>query len=205
MYLISNEEIQCQPMKKRQRIKANSRILPAQAVDVMNNWYEKNYTNPYPNYREFEMLATMGQITINQVKQWFVNVRRRTKNEFRRKRDPYKSYNQPIDICSESVPVKVDNNFVTNVPYCHSNLQTVTPCSYFNSCYFPINKEVSQRNLDYYSNNWLNYNHGFYQQYSSQSPNYKTGSPTASPNSTYTSGNTSSIANNSYGFDTFAF
>lgn len=67
--------------KSRQRIKQNSRILPEIAVELMTHWYEKNYSHPYPSYREFEMISKHGQITICQAKQWFVNVRRRYRNK----------------------------------------------------------------------------------------------------------------------------
>lgn len=75
--------------KTRQRHKQNSRILPQQSIDIMTTWYDKHYTNPYPTYRDCEIMASSGQITVNQVKQWFVNIRRRTGNQFRRKRNPY--------------------------------------------------------------------------------------------------------------------
>lgn len=71
----------------RQRVKENSRLLPTHAVDIMTEWYDRHYSNPYPTYRDCEMLAQQGNITINQVKQWFVNVRRRTQNQFRKTRD----------------------------------------------------------------------------------------------------------------------
>lgn len=73
------------PMK-RQRLKENSRLLPDHAIQVMNDWYNKHYANPYPTYREFEKMAREGSISVSQVKQWFVNVRRRTKNEYRKRR-----------------------------------------------------------------------------------------------------------------------
>lgn len=71
----------------RQRVKENSRLLPTHAVDLMTEWYDRHYSNPYPTYRDCEMLAQKGNISINQVKQWFVNVRRRTQNQFRKTRD----------------------------------------------------------------------------------------------------------------------
>ena len=52
----------------------------------MHEWYMGHYASPYPTPREFELMAAQGNINVNQVKQWFVNIRRRTKNEFRRKR-----------------------------------------------------------------------------------------------------------------------
>jgi hypothetical protein len=71
----------------RQRVKENSRLLPQKAVDIMTQWYDRNYSHPYPQYRELEQMALAGCITINQVKQWFVNIRRRTENQYRKKRD----------------------------------------------------------------------------------------------------------------------
>lgn len=85
----------------RQRVKENSRLLPKQAIEIMTEWYDRNYHNPYPTYRDCEILAQRGSITINQVKQWFVNVRRRTQNEFRKTRDSKcskrKIQEEPID------------------------------------------------------------------------------------------------------------
>ena len=82
----------------RQRVKENSRLLPQRAIDIMTEWYDKHYEHPYPSYREFELLAERGLITVNQVKQWFVNVRRRTQNAFRKKRDSDKQKKQNIPV-----------------------------------------------------------------------------------------------------------
>lgn len=82
----------------RQRVKENSRLLPQRAIDIMTEWYDKHYEHPYPTYREFELLAERGLITVNQVKQWFVNVRRRTQNAFRKKRDSDKQKKQNIPV-----------------------------------------------------------------------------------------------------------
>ena len=68
----------------------------------MTNWYDLNYTNPYPTFPEIEYMATQGQITINQVKQWFVNIRRRTQNEYRKKRTNLKKTKQSNDSSSFS-------------------------------------------------------------------------------------------------------
>ena len=67
----------------RQRLKEKSRLLPSKAIDIMTQWYDKNYNSPYPSFRECEQMAIDGCISINQVKQWFVNVRRRTQNKNR--------------------------------------------------------------------------------------------------------------------------
>lgn len=56
----------------------------------MTQWYHLHYAYPYPNNHETERLAELGGITRNQVKQWFVNIRRRTENPARIRRE-YKS------------------------------------------------------------------------------------------------------------------
>ncbi len=89
--------------KIRQRIKPNSRILPTRAVEIMTEWYDRNYTNPYPSYREFELMASQGGITTNQVKQWFVNTRRRTKNEFRRQNMTYRNKKRSVEFSYQLV------------------------------------------------------------------------------------------------------
>jgi len=83
--------------KQRQRIKPNSRILPSKAVEIMTEWYDRHYTNPYPSYRDVEIMASHGEITTVQVKQWFVNTRRRTKNQFRRQNSTYNSKKRAVE------------------------------------------------------------------------------------------------------------
>ena len=60
--------------------------MPQEAIDIMTVWYDAHYTNPYPTFKDCEDLAEAGKVSINQVKQWFVNVRRRTQNQFRKRR-----------------------------------------------------------------------------------------------------------------------
>ena len=61
-------------------------MLPQEAIDLMTEWYDQHYTNPYPSFKDCEDLASAGKVSINQVKQWFVNVRRRTQNKYRKRR-----------------------------------------------------------------------------------------------------------------------
>jgi len=202
---INSTEIQVNTIKRRQRIKATSRILPSQAIDVMNSWYEKHYSNPYPTYREFEMLANMAGITVNQVKQWLVNVRRRTKNEFRRTRQPYKSSTNNRDQQFSNVngqaplyPVynsHLADAFVYSVPLVTSPSPTRTSIYpyYASNC-----TDLSQNHPDlYYNSSFNNNNYGYYSQSSLQSP-------TSASSLSFNSANNSSFFNNSYGFDTFA-
>lgn len=120
--LVNNTTLNKKLPKSRQRIKQNSRILPEIAIEVMTHWYERNYSHPYPSYREFEMIAKHGQITICQAKQWFVNVRRRyrnqgTKNAPNKKQSPKKTNESDFtfsNVCQASVSPMSSYNYQYN-------------------------------------------------------------------------------------------
>lgn len=78
------EQISKNIPKNRLRSKQSNRSLPQIAIDIMTIWYDKHYVDPYPSFRDCEIMANNGGISVNQVKQWFVNIRRRTQNQFRR-------------------------------------------------------------------------------------------------------------------------
>ena len=81
-------------------------MLPKQAVELMTQWYDKNYIDPYPTFRDCEILASNGNITIEQVKQWFVNVRRRTQNQFRKQRASYNSKRKITESCENEQEIE---------------------------------------------------------------------------------------------------
>lgn len=56
--------------KKRSR-------LPAQAVNLLRNWFSTHAASPYPSEDEKEILAEKSGLTITQVNTWFTNARRR--------------------------------------------------------------------------------------------------------------------------------
>ena len=59
--------------KKRQR----SASLPAPALAILQEWYTRHKSNPYPNANEKEALARTTGLTPVQVANWFINVRKR--------------------------------------------------------------------------------------------------------------------------------
>ncbi|KAL3856044.1 hypothetical protein ACJMK2_015240 [Sinanodonta woodiana] len=63
------------PYMRRQRP-----MLSRRAVSMMEDWYSKNYQNPYPTISAVETIATTGGITNEQVKKWFANKRNRCRN-----------------------------------------------------------------------------------------------------------------------------
>ena len=50
------------------------------AVRIMVNWYERNKSHPYPSSDTCTVMAKSGGITVEQVKKWFANKRRRNNN-----------------------------------------------------------------------------------------------------------------------------
>ena len=125
----------------------------------MTQWYEKNYTSPYPSYRDCEQMASSGAISIAQVKQWFVNIRRRTQNKFRNKQErltktpsnpsaqlhsvqgSYSSPNQSIEYPYSQISTQMDSNKYenlvssneSNIAYFQSPICHVVPIPYYNT------------------------------------------------------------------------
>lgn len=55
-------------------------LLSKRAVNMMEEWYQRNFEHPYPSSTAVEALAKAGKITPEQVKKWFANKRNRSKN-----------------------------------------------------------------------------------------------------------------------------
>lgn len=55
-------------------------VLNPIAVRIMTAWYNNNSEHPYPSYESAQVMATAGDITVDQVKKWFANRRRRSNN-----------------------------------------------------------------------------------------------------------------------------
>ena len=55
-------------------------VLNPVAVRIMSAWYQNNSEHPYPSYETAKVIAEAGDITVDQVKKWFANHRRRTNN-----------------------------------------------------------------------------------------------------------------------------
>ena len=55
-------------------------MLPDEAVDILNEWFDDHLSHPYPQMEEKERLAKRGNISIKQVNAWFSNRRNRSQN-----------------------------------------------------------------------------------------------------------------------------
>ena len=173
--------------------------------------YKRNYQNPYPTYREIELMAQRGSISITQVKQWFVNIRRRTGNQFRKKRDT-----RVVETLTNDESTDVDNQsinttaFSPNVSSYDINQSTSTPASrpiYYPNSYpyyynnYPYSPTVASPS-SYYPNSSPTVN-SFYPYYNNFASYYSPTSNSFSSQSSSSDSNTSvndsnqSMANNS--------
>lgn len=54
--------------------------FPRKAIQIMEDWYQKNVDHPYPDTITVELIAIQGGISAEQVKKWFGNKRNRSNN-----------------------------------------------------------------------------------------------------------------------------
>jgi hypothetical protein len=64
--------IQVQMAEKRRRMNFSQ-----EAVEILKRWFSANSLKPYPSEEEKEQLASQAGITVNQVTNWFINMRKR--------------------------------------------------------------------------------------------------------------------------------
>ena len=75
-----NESIQSEPSAKKSKSVSRKHMLPDEAVDILNEWFDEHVNNPYPQAEEKERLANLGNISVKQVNAWFSNRRNRSQN-----------------------------------------------------------------------------------------------------------------------------
>ena len=68
------------PTLVRRRIRRRAVKLAEVAVRILTSWYERNIEHPYPSHDTTQILATSGNITVEQVQKWFSNRRMRDRN-----------------------------------------------------------------------------------------------------------------------------
>jgi hypothetical protein len=64
--------IQVQIAEKRRRMNFSS-----EAVNILKQWFSSHSSKPYPTEEEKEQLAESSGITVHQVTNWFINMRKR--------------------------------------------------------------------------------------------------------------------------------
>lgn len=72
-----------QPSSSTSQVKTNQRRranFSKEAVQMMEDWYNKHLDHAYPNPITIELMAIQGHMTEEQVKKWFGNKRNRSKN-----------------------------------------------------------------------------------------------------------------------------
>ncbi|KAK3102575.1 hypothetical protein FSP39_012311 [Pinctada imbricata] len=55
-------------------------LLSKKAIRIMEDWYDRNLSHPYPTPEAISDIADKGEITTEQVKKWFANKRNRSNN-----------------------------------------------------------------------------------------------------------------------------
>jgi hypothetical protein len=145
----------------------------------MTEWYDQHYTNPYPSFKDCEDLALAGKVSVNQVKQWFVNVRRRTHNQFRKRRTNTTKRQIRENINQEEIlkalPLSSDDSGISNSkeildvsvastsPYSVYNSRQMTPI-YSNNYmrnYTPNNSQYYNQSYDSPRQPYSNYNYSY--------------------------------------------
>ncbi|RNA33556.1 pre B cell leukemia transcription factor 1 [Brachionus plicatilis] len=76
----TSTEVSNQNLNSTRCSKSRKQLLPDEAVDIMNDWFQDHIHNPYPTMEEKEKLARLGGITVKQVNAWFSNRRNRSQN-----------------------------------------------------------------------------------------------------------------------------
>ncbi|KAL3867924.1 hypothetical protein ACJMK2_040766 [Sinanodonta woodiana] len=56
------------------------RLLPKNAVKMLETWYCENISNPYPSRKTTFELASKGGLTVEQIRKWFANKRNRSRS-----------------------------------------------------------------------------------------------------------------------------
>lgn len=74
------EDARNQPIRPIRPIRKQRASFPKKAILIMEDWYEKNVSHPYPDSITVELIAIQGGITGEQVKKWFGNKRNRSNN-----------------------------------------------------------------------------------------------------------------------------
>ena len=72
-------ELEKRKIKSKQSQK-KSRLLPKNAVKILESWYQDNLSNPYPSREVTLSMASEGGITVEQIRKWFANKRNRSRN-----------------------------------------------------------------------------------------------------------------------------
>ncbi|KAL9658159.1 hypothetical protein ABK040_013071 [Willaertia magna] len=60
---------------KKKGSRAVKSSLPKEARDILKNWFNEHFSNPYPTENEKKELSSSTGLTLQQVNNWFVNAR----------------------------------------------------------------------------------------------------------------------------------
>ena len=68
----------CSDTADQSRVDHYPRHFTPRVTAILNSWFEKNRSSPYPSEEEKEQLARDTELTVKQIRYWFANKRTRT-------------------------------------------------------------------------------------------------------------------------------
>ena len=68
----------CSDTADQSRVDHYPRHFTPRVTAILNSWFEKNRSSPYPSEEEKEQLARDSRLTVKQIRYWFANKRTRT-------------------------------------------------------------------------------------------------------------------------------
>ena len=68
----------CSDTADQNRVDHYPRYFTPRVIAILNSWFEKNRSIPYPSEEEKEQLARDTRLTVKQIRYWFANKRTRT-------------------------------------------------------------------------------------------------------------------------------
>ena len=68
----------CSDTAAQSRVDHYPRHFTPRVTAILNSWFEKNRSSPYPSEEEKEQLARDTELTVKQIRYWFANKRTRT-------------------------------------------------------------------------------------------------------------------------------
>jgi hypothetical protein len=90
------DRVQLKAIAKKKK-ENKKRTLPENAILLMKDWLDAHIQDPYPSLEEKKKFSIEGNITLQQVDYWFVNMRSRVLHKSRRKRKTPTKLNQKAD------------------------------------------------------------------------------------------------------------
>ena len=71
-------------IRKPRNSKSNRMVISKESKDILLAWLIRNINDPYPSSEERSILALKTKMSLQQIKYWFINVRRRKLKKYKK-------------------------------------------------------------------------------------------------------------------------